>query len=129
MKTFLVHQRPDPDAQRLSALRGPRDETEPPVGFWKRIIAFLGYYPMPQNGGGTADLVLMVRRVQGLSQYALGTKLGVIAKTVHLWENGFAKPDPDQLKRLLVLAADASTSPSSGAQPQMSGLGLSTVAP
>jgi DNA-binding XRE family transcriptional regulator len=80
--------------------RWERDETEPPVGFWKRIIAFLGYYPMPQNGGGTADLVLMARRVQGLSQYALGRKLGVIANTVRAWENGLAEPDPVRLRRL-----------------------------
>jgi hypothetical protein len=62
--------------------RWERDETEPPVGFWNRIIDFLGSYPMPRNGGVTADLVLMVRRVQELSQSALGSKLGVTAKTV-----------------------------------------------
>jgi transcriptional regulator with XRE-family HTH domain len=80
--------------------RWERDKTEPPVGFWKRIIAFLGYYPIPQNGRRTAHLVLMARRVQGLSQYALGRKLGVIANTVRAWENGLAEPDPVRLRRL-----------------------------
>jgi transcriptional regulator with XRE-family HTH domain len=86
--------------------RWERDETEPPVGFWKRIIAFLGCYPMPQNSGRTADLVLMARRVQGLSQFALGKKLGVIANTVRLWEHGLADPDPVQLRRLAALARE-----------------------
>jgi transcriptional regulator with XRE-family HTH domain len=90
--------------------RWERDETEPPIGFWKRLIAFLGYYPIPQNGGGTADLVLMARRVQGFSQYALGRKLGVIAKTVRLWEHGLAEPDPARLKRLRALAGGIPTS-------------------
>ncbi|MFN0128060.1 MAG: helix-turn-helix domain-containing protein [Verrucomicrobiales bacterium] len=84
--------------------RWERDETEPPVGFWKRIIAFLGYYPTPQNGGRTRDLVLMARRVHSLSQYALGRNLGVIAKTVRLWEHGLAEPDPTRQKRLRALA-------------------------
>lgn len=84
--------------------RWERDETEPPVGFWKRLVAFLGYYPMPQNGGEPANLVLMARRVQGLSQYALGRKLGAIAKTVRLWEHGLREPDPVRLERLHALA-------------------------
>lgn len=86
------------------------DETVPPVGFWKRSIGFLGYYPMPP-GGRTADLVLMVRRVEGLRQYALGRRLGVTTKSVRLWENGLAEPDPGQRKRLLELAGE--TKPSS----------------
>jgi transcriptional regulator with XRE-family HTH domain len=89
--------------------RWERDQTEPPVGFWTRIIAFLGYLPMPPNAGGTPDLVLMVRRVHGLSQYALGRKLGVIAKTVRLWENGSTEPDRNQLKRLHGLAEEFPT--------------------
>ncbi|MFN0128055.1 MAG: multiprotein-bridging factor 1 family protein [Verrucomicrobiales bacterium] len=42
----------------------------------------------------------MARRVQGLSQYALGRKLGVIANTVRAWENGLSEPDPARLRRL-----------------------------
>jgi transcriptional regulator with XRE-family HTH domain len=80
--------------------RWERDETEPPVGFWKRIIAFIGSYPMPPNRGGTPDLILMARRVQGLSQYALGRQLGVIPQTVRLWEQGLEEPHPDHLKGL-----------------------------
>ncbi len=91
--------------------RWERDETEPPIVFWKRIIAFLGYYPMPQNGGGTAELSLLARRVQGLSQYALGRKLGVIAKTVRLWEHGAVEPDPARLKRMRELAEGIPPSP------------------
>jgi DNA-binding transcriptional regulator YiaG len=64
---------------------------------------------MPPNAGGTPDLVLMVRRVHGLSQYALGRKLGVIAKTVRLWEHGLAEPDPARLKRLHALAGGIPT--------------------
>jgi transcriptional regulator with XRE-family HTH domain len=89
--------------------RWERDETEPTVGFWKRIITLLGYYPMPPDGG-SADLVLMARRVQGFSQYALGRKLGVIAKIVRAWENGLADPDPARLKRLRALAGGIPTS-------------------
>ncbi|MFN0128057.1 MAG: helix-turn-helix domain-containing protein [Verrucomicrobiales bacterium] len=90
--------------------RWERDETEPPVGFWKLIIAFLGYYPMPQNGAEMADLVLMARRVHELSQYALGRRLGVMAKTVRLWEHGLAEPNLEQIKGLRALAEGVHTS-------------------
>jgi len=113
---------PPPRATQLGVLREvydrwERDETEPPVGFWKRILHCLGYYPMPRNGGGTADLVLMARRVHGLSQYALERKLGVIAKTVRLWEGGVAVPDSERLKRLRTLAG----SPQTKTNPTLSG--------
>jgi DNA-binding XRE family transcriptional regulator len=90
--------------------RWERDKTEPPVGFWKWIIAFVGSCPMPQNGGGTADLVFMAQRVQGLSQYALASELGEIAKSVLLGECESARPDPESLKRLRAPAGGIPTS-------------------
>jgi DNA-binding transcriptional regulator YiaG len=52
----------------------------------------------------------MARRVHGLSQCALGRKVGVIAKTVRLWEHGLAEPNPEQLKRLRTLNGGIPTS-------------------
>lgn len=73
-------------ANRLGILREvydrwERDEREPIVSAWPKIIAFLGSYP-GQPVTSPAHLVLMVRRITGLDQRALAQQVGVIPQQV-----------------------------------------------
>jgi DNA-binding transcriptional regulator YiaG len=83
--------------------RWERDERQPVVSAWPSLLAFLGYYP-DQPDTGTADLVLMARRVTGLDQKALAQRLGVIHQRLRRWERGNAQPSSEERQRLKVIA-------------------------
>lgn len=96
-------------AERLNTLREhyerwKRDEVAPTASFWPRLIGFLGSYPWAIQSPG--DQVLMARRRLGLSQFALGRKIQVIAKNVREWEHGVAAPSPAMLAKVQKLVAD-----------------------
>lgn len=82
--------------------RWERDERQPVVSEWPGIIAFLGYYPFSQETA--ADLVLKVRRCQGMDQKALARTVGVIHQKLRLWEHSLAIPMPSELSHLQSLA-------------------------
>ena len=48
----------------------------------------------------------MARRIMGLSQFAFGRRIQVIAKNVREWEHGVAKPSPAMLAKVQQLVAD-----------------------
>ena len=58
---------------------------------------------MKQNDYPFGERLYRLRKAAGLSQRALGEKLGVTDKAVSKWENGAAKPTTDMLNRLSVL--------------------------
>lgn len=89
-------------AERLNTLREQydrweRDEVAPEISMWPRLIHFLGDYPA--NCQSPADWVLRARRTLGLSQFAIGRKVGIIAETIRKWEHGKAEPPQDLLSR------------------------------
>jgi DNA-binding transcriptional regulator YiaG len=48
----------------------------------------------------------MARRIVGLSQFAFGRRIQVIAKDVRKWEHGVAEPSPAMLAKVQQLVAD-----------------------
>lgn len=96
-------------AERLNTLREhyerwERDEVAPTASFWPRLIGFLGSYPWAIQS--PADQVLMARRIVGLSHFAFGRRIQVIAKDVRKWEHGVAEPSPAMLAKVQQLVAD-----------------------
>lgn len=51
-----------------------------------------------------ADWILKARRVNGLSQYALGRAIKVIAKVVRQWEHGETEPPAAMIEEIKALA-------------------------
>jgi transcriptional regulator with XRE-family HTH domain len=89
-------------AQHLNTLREQydrweRDGVAPEVSMWPRLIRFLGYYPT--HCQSPADWILRARRTLGLTQFALGRKVSIIAENIREWEHGKAEPPPDLLTR------------------------------
>lgn len=96
-------------AERLGTMREvydrwERDEREPVVSVWPLVLAFLGYYPGPEES--PADMTLMVRRRLGLEQKKLAERVGVIHQRLRRWEHGQASPAPTELERLRGLLAE-----------------------
>lgn len=96
-------------AKRLNTLREhyerwERDEVAPTASFWPRLIGFLGMYP--GNVQTPADWVLKARRLLGLSQFAFGRKIRVIAEKVREWEHGASEPPPHLLAKVQQLVTD-----------------------
>ena len=85
--------------------RWERDEITPIASFWPRLVRYFGKYPVPV--ASPADWVLKARRVNGLSQYALGRKIKAIAKSVREWEHGQAEPPALMLERIKSLTPPA----------------------
>lgn len=77
--------------------RWERDEVAPEISMWPRLIHFLGYYPAECQS--PADWVLRARRTLGLTQFAIGRKVGIIAENIRKWEHGKAEPPQDLLHR------------------------------
>jgi DNA-binding transcriptional regulator YiaG len=95
-------------AHRLNTLRESyerweRDEVAPIASYWPRLIGFLGFYPGSIKTPG--DLVLMARRLLGLSQFAFGRHLRTDAENVRKWEHGVSEPQAEMLKRIQQLVA------------------------
>ncbi len=93
-------------AARLGTLREvyerwERDERQPVVSVWPLVLAFLGYYPGPQES--PADVTLMARRTLGLEQKKLAEKVGVIHQRLRRWECGSEQPSSEQISRLRAL--------------------------
>ncbi|MFO1486345.1 MAG: helix-turn-helix transcriptional regulator [Verrucomicrobiaceae bacterium] len=82
--------------------RWERDEIAPVASFWPRLVRHFGHYPLAVTS--PADWVLKARRVNGLSQFALGRAIKVIAKTVRQWEHGETDPPIPLLEKIKVLA-------------------------
>jgi DNA-binding transcriptional regulator YiaG len=94
-------------AHRLNTVREhyerwERDEVAPTTSFWPRLIGFLGLYPGSIKTPG--DLVLMTRRLLGLSQFAFGRKIHTDAENVRKWEHGVTEPSQDMLAKIQQIA-------------------------
>lgn len=82
--------------------RWERDEVTPIASHWPRLIRFLGRYPAPECCPG--DLILKARRMLGLSQYAFGRRIGVIAQRVRSWEHNESEPPAVLLQKILAFS-------------------------
>ena len=89
--------------------RWERDEIAPVASFWPRLLRYFGKYPLAVTS--PADWVLQARRVNGLSQFAFGRAIEVIAKTVRQWEHGETEPPIPLLEKIKVLACCPVVSP------------------
>lgn len=86
--------------------RWERDESIPIASFWPRLVRYLGHYPLAV--ASPADWVIKARRVNGLSQFALGRKINIIAQTVRQWEHGQTVPPGLTFEKIKVLALASS---------------------
>ena len=68
-----------------------RNATVPEVRYMPAIIQFLGYDPLPP-ATSLSERLATARRVLGLSQRKMATKLGVDPATVNNWETGRHQP-------------------------------------
>lgn len=82
--------------------RWERDKRKPVISEWPSILKFFGYYPAICES--PADLVLRARRTLGLTQYAMGRKMSIIAADIRKWEDGTTKPPVDLLGKLQEMA-------------------------
>ncbi len=72
-------------------LKWEHDKALPAIRMWRRVIEFLGYYPLepPQR---LAERLLAARRSLGLSRKRLAKRFGVDESTLAGWEKGPAQP-------------------------------------
>lgn len=75
-----------------------RDKTNPPVGFWPRIVEFLGYDPSSKSGRSLGERLRAARRSKGLSRRAAAEALGVDETTLWRWEDNRRAPTRPQDK-------------------------------
>jgi transcriptional regulator with XRE-family HTH domain len=73
------------DAQTI--LNWERNHTRVSTRFIPKVVAFLGYDPR-EDSGHLGERIRIMRERQGLSQEALGEKLGLNRSTVTAWERG-----------------------------------------
>ncbi len=83
--------------------RWERDEITPIASFWPQLVRHLGRYPLTVTS--SADWVLKARRMNGLSQFAFGRALKVIAKNVRQWEHSEEEPPQEMLEKIKALAS------------------------
>ncbi|MFO1486366.1 MAG: helix-turn-helix domain-containing protein [Verrucomicrobiaceae bacterium] len=119
-KRLLLNLTQAQTAEKLGTIREQyerweRDEITPVASFWPKLVCHFGRYPLTVTS--PADWVLKARRVNGLSQYALGRKIKVIAKIVREWEHGKTEPPAPMLEKIRAIAlqpADSSGGSHSG---------------
>ena len=75
------------------------NKVSPNVSLVPRVIEFLGYIPYSDPAGmSSGDKILTCRRLAGLTQAGLASRLGINAGTVAGWENGRSIPRGRYLK-------------------------------
>lgn len=79
----------------------------PKIQYLPKIIAFLGYSPVPA-GESFPEKLKTYRQVKGLSQLRLAHVLGVNPTTVVKWEAGTSQPKPEMRERVLGVIDDVS---------------------
>lgn len=68
-----------------------------PVRYYPKLIAFLGYYPFPENTETTGGRIAKYRYSHGLSYKGMGKLIGVDGSTICSWENHQTSPFPQSL--------------------------------
>jgi transcriptional regulator with XRE-family HTH domain len=81
--------------------------TSPTWRSWKPIMRFLGYSPMPQPTG-LAGRLLAYRKLEGLSQKVMASRLGIDPGTLGQWERGARQPKG---RRLALIARTLGVNP------------------
>jgi len=79
------------------------DRAIPQIQHMPKIIAFLGYNPLPSDLRTLRGRVKEYRLTHGLSHKELGRILGVNASTVGSWESGEFEPVETTLEKLKTL--------------------------
>lgn len=74
-------------------------KTKPPVYYWPRIMAFLGYCPY-QQARTFGDRLRLHRMHRGFSYRALARILGIDPGMLSRWENAERKPTQRMRERL-----------------------------
>lgn len=75
--------------------------SEPRISYYRRIIAFLGYYPFNSEVSGIPRQMLIYRKINGLTQKQLAEKVGVNASTITHWERSEHRPKGQVLAKLI----------------------------
>lgn len=73
---------------------------EPFITYYPKIIAFLGYVPFSINTNTLAGKIFSYRILNGLSQEALATKVGLDESTIVELEKGEQRPFKRTLEKL-----------------------------
>ena len=76
------------------------ERSKPQIQFMPKIIAFLGYNPVPYENVTIGERIKNYRITHGLSHKKLGQLLSVDASTVGSWESNKFKPELDSLNRI-----------------------------
>ena len=81
-----------------------RNRTQPELRHLPKIIAFLGYDPLP-SPTTLAERLLHFRQVRGLTQYQLARIIQVDPTTVARWERGERQPLAESRKQVEAILA------------------------
>ena len=71
------------------------------VRYYPKLIAFLGYYPFPENTETIGGRIAKYRYSHGLSYKGMGKLIGVDGSTICSWENHQTSPFPKALQIVL----------------------------
>ena len=78
-----------------------RNRTVPASSVWPKIVAFLGYNPLPEPES-LGEQIAQSRKLRGLSQRAFAKQLGVDQGTLVRWERGKRRPAGHYLRALAI---------------------------
>ncbi len=73
---------------------------KPALRFIPKIIEFLGYVPFDTSTLSVGERIVVYRRLLGLSQKELASRLGIDPCTLSKWERDKRKPSEELLKDL-----------------------------
>lgn len=88
------------DVNTWTLLNWENGKTEPAVRYYRAIVLFLGYNPLPKPGDSFPERLKVARKARGLSWKRLAKELGVRETTVRDWESGTHKPTKSLYDRL-----------------------------
>ena len=91
--------------------------TTPVFPYWRAIIEFLGYNPLPKPQTPAEQLV-QDRKIRGLSQKEMARSLGIDPSTLARWERGEREPTGmflSRVQRFLIDEEEVGRSDSRGA--------------
>ena len=69
------------------------------VRYYPKLIAFLEYYPFPEDNISVGGRIQKYRYINGLSHKAMGRLVGVDGSTICRWENWLTAKLPYKLKK------------------------------
>jgi len=78
---------------------------EPQIGYYPKIIEFLGYFPFEIDTSTLGGKIKRYRYMKGVTQEELAKELGVNESTVFHYENNDTKPLRKTMKKLAPILA------------------------